>query len=54
VGEAPGFVAMGQAPEVVAVGYFRTSPGLAPSPRLAQVARLAHHLPWYEHGQPMY
>jgi len=41
VGEAPGFVAMGQAPEVVAVGYARTSPGLA------QVARLANHLPWY-------
>jgi len=38
VGEASGFVAVGQAPEVVAMGCARTSPGLA------QVARLAHHL----------
>jgi hypothetical protein len=27
--KAPGFVTVGQAPEVVAVGYVRGSPGLA-------------------------
>jgi len=41
VGEAPGFVAVGQATEVVAVGYGRTSPSLA------QVAQLADHPQWY-------
>jgi len=54
MGEAPGFGAMGQVPEVVAVGYARASPGLASSPGLAQVARMAHCLPWYQHCQPMY
>jgi hypothetical protein len=40
VGEVPGCVAVGQVLEVLAMGY-------APaSPVLAQVARLAHHLPW--------
>jgi hypothetical protein len=47
VWEALGFVAVGQAPEVVPVAHASTSPGLAPSPGLAQVARLANHLPWY-------
>jgi hypothetical protein len=46
-GEAPWFVAVGQAPEVVAVSYARASPGLA------QVAQLAHHLTLYQHRQPM-
>jgi len=31
MGKAPGFVAVGQAPEVVAVGYDSTSPDLASS-----------------------
>ena len=39
MGEAPGFDAVGQAPEFVTVVYARASPGLA------QVARLAHCLP---------
>jgi hypothetical protein len=40
MGETLGFVALGHAPEDVAVGY-------APvSPTLAQVAQLADHLPW--------
>jgi len=30
VGEAPGCVALGQVPEVLAVGYARSSPGVAP------------------------
>jgi len=30
VGKAPGIVALGQVPEVFAVGYACTSPGLAP------------------------
>jgi len=47
MGETPWLVAMGQAQEVVAMGYARTSPGLA------QVAPLANHLPWYLHRQPM-
>jgi len=29
MGDAPGFVAVGQALEVVAIGYGHTSPGLA-------------------------
>ena len=48
VGKAQGFVAVGQAPEVVAVVYPWTSPGLA------QVAQLADHLQWYLHCEPMY
>jgi len=48
VGEALGFVAVGQAPQVVAVGYGRAFPGLA------QVARLVDRLPWYQHRQRMY
>jgi len=47
MGEAPGSVAVMQAPDVVTVGYSRASPGLA------QVARLADHLPWYLHHQAM-
>jgi len=39
MGEAPGFVAVGQVPAVGAVGYAGASPGLA------QVARLADHQP---------
>jgi hypothetical protein len=39
VGKALGFLAMGLAPEVVAVGYACSSPGLA------QVAPLADRLP---------
>jgi hypothetical protein len=48
MGEAPGFVAIQQAPEVMAVMYARGSPGVP------QVARLADGLPWYLHRQPMY
>jgi len=48
VGEAPGFAAVGQVPEVVPLGYAGASPGLA------QVAQLADRLPWYLHRQPMY
>jgi len=48
MGDASGFVGMGQAQDVLAAGYTRTSPGLA------QVARLADCLQWYLHCQPMY
>jgi hypothetical protein len=48
MGEGLVFVAVGQVPDVVAVGYARASPGLA------QVARLADRLPLYLHRQPMY
>ena len=48
MGEALWCVAVGQAPQVVAVGYACSSPGLA------QVARLAKRLPWYLHPQLMY
>jgi hypothetical protein len=47
MGEAPWFVAVGQGPEVAAVGYACASPGLA------QVAGLADRLPWYQHRQPI-
>jgi hypothetical protein len=47
VGEATGFVTVGQALEVVAMGYAHASPCLA------QVARLANRLPWYLHHQPI-
>ena len=48
MGEALGFGAGGQAPEVVAVGYARASLDLT------AVAQLAGHLPWYQHRQLMY
>jgi hypothetical protein len=47
LGEAAWFVAVEQASEVVAVGYARTSLGVA------QFARLADPLPSYHHCHPM-
>jgi len=47
MGEVPGCMAVGQAPEVVAQGYGRATPPLA------QVERMADRLPWYQHCQPI-
>jgi len=46
--EAPGYVAVWQVLEIVAMGYARASPSLA------RVAPLANCLPWYLYHQPMY
>jgi hypothetical protein len=48
VGEAAGFVGVGQALEVLAVGYAHASPVLA------QVPRLPDSLPYHQHRQVMY
>jgi hypothetical protein len=48
VGEAAGFVGIGPALQVVAMGYAHASPFLA------QVARLPDSLPYHQHRQVMY
>jgi hypothetical protein len=48
MGETLEFVAVGQDPQVVSLGYARASPSHS------QVAPLADYLPWYLHQPPMY